>query len=90
MAIIEKGRICIITKGADAGKEAVIKEVIDKNFVIIVGEKVKERRSNIKHLEPTERTTTTTPTPKTKPPKEKKPQEQKKRNEKKKLDKIKK
>ena len=75
MAIIEKGRICIITKGADAGKEAVIKEVIDKNFVTIIGEKVKERRSNIKHLEPTEKTTSTMPTPKIKPPKEKKPQQ---------------
>ncbi len=78
MAIIEKGRICIITKGADTGKEAVIKEVIDKNFVIIIGEKVKERRSNIKHLEPTDRTTNTMPTPKTKPAKEKKPQQTKK------------
>ena len=40
MALIEPGRICIVTKGRDAGKEVVIKEVIDKNFVNIVGEKV--------------------------------------------------
>jgi len=56
MALIEKGRVCIITKGRDAGKEVVIKEVKDKTFVTIVGENVKERRSNIKHLEPLGRT----------------------------------
>ena len=83
MPIIEKGRICIITKGADAGKEVVIKEVIDKNFVKIVGEKVKERRSNIKHLEPTSRKTEAMPTPKTKPAKEKKPQQVKPKSKKK-------
>lgn len=83
MAIIEKGRICIITKGADTGKEAVIKEIIDKNFVTIIGEKVKERRLNIKHLEPTTRTTSTMPTPKLKPAKEKKPQQTKSKEAKK-------
>ena len=77
MAIIEKGRVCIVTKGADSGKEVVIKEVKDKNFVTIVGEKVKERRSNVKHLEPTARTTKTMPTTKTKPAKVKKPQTKK-------------
>ncbi len=77
MPVIEKGRICIVTKGADAGKEVVIKEIIDKNFVTIIGEKVKERRSNIKHLEPTERKTNAMPTPKVKEPKEKKPQQTK-------------
>ncbi|MFH0986517.1 MAG: KOW motif-containing protein [Candidatus Micrarchaeota archaeon] len=56
MALIEPGRVCVIIKGADAGKEAVIKDVIDKNFVTIAGAGVKERRSNIKHLEMTGRT----------------------------------
>jgi|SRR3989338_8758143 len=55
MAIIEPGRICVITKGSDAGKEVTIKEAIDANFVKISGEHVKERRINIKHLEPTPR-----------------------------------
>lgn len=55
MGIIKPGRVCIVIKGADAGKEVVIKEVIDKNFVIIAGEKVKERRANIYHLELTSR-----------------------------------
>ncbi len=53
MPIIEKGRNCVITKGRDAGKTVTIKEVKDKNFVIIAGEKVKERRSNVRHLMPT-------------------------------------
>ncbi len=52
MAVIEKGRTCIITKGNDAGKKVTVKEIIDSNFVTISGEHVKERRSNIKHLEP--------------------------------------
>jgi len=56
MPIIEKGRVCIVIKGRDAGNEVVIKEVKNKNFVIIVGEKVKERRSNVKHLEPLSKT----------------------------------
>ena len=30
MPLIEQGRICIVIKGKDAGKEIVIKEVIDK------------------------------------------------------------
>ncbi|MEM0372585.1 MAG: 50S ribosomal protein L14e [archaeon] len=52
MALIEEGRVCVITRGADAGKSAVIKSVADKNFVIIAGEHVKERRINVKHIEP--------------------------------------
>ncbi len=49
--LLEKGRECVIVKGSDAGKKAVIVDVIDENFVKIVGEKVKERRINIKHIE---------------------------------------
>ena len=77
MPIIEKGRICTVTKGADTGKQVVIKEINDKNFVTIIGEKVKERKSNIKHLEPTSKTTNTMPIPKLKPVKEKKQQTKK-------------
>ncbi len=53
MAAIEVGRICIKTAGREAGKECVIVDVIDKNFVEVVGLDVKNRRCNIKHLEPT-------------------------------------
>lgn len=53
MSLMEAGRVCVITAGRDAGKEVVIKEVKDKHFVTISGEHVKERRCNVKHLEPT-------------------------------------
>jgi large subunit ribosomal protein L14e len=72
MPLIEQGRICIVTKGKDAGKEVVIKEVIDKTFVKIVGERVKERRANIKHLEITARKVTKVPAGKVPKVKEKK------------------
>lgn len=51
--IMDAGRICIVSRGSDAGKEVVVNEVIDKNFVMISGESVKQRKVNIKHLEPT-------------------------------------
>ena len=55
MTLTEPGRVCIVLKGADTGKEVVIKEVVDKNFVLITGagmSKVKRRRVNTRHLEP--------------------------------------
>ncbi len=50
MASIEVGRVCVKI----AGREAGIVEIIDENFVEVVGEAVKNRRCNIAHLEPTE------------------------------------
>ncbi len=44
------GRICIKTKGREAGKKAVVVDIIDKNFVLIDGLHVKRRRCNITHL----------------------------------------
>jgi large subunit ribosomal protein L14e len=73
MALIEAGRVCVIIKGADAGKNAVIKSVTDKNFVIIAGEHVKERRINVKHIEPIN-ATANVPAGKTVKQKERKPQ----------------
>jgi ribosomal protein L14E/L6E/L27E len=61
----------MVTAGSDKGKEVVIREVIDDSFVKISGERVKERRSSIKHLEPTGRTSHATPTKVMKPRKEK-------------------
>ncbi len=49
--MIKEGAEFIVTRGSDAGKKVKIKKVIDGTFVIIQGEKVKERRANIKHLE---------------------------------------
>ncbi|RLG21912.1 50S ribosomal protein L14e [Candidatus Micrarchaeota archaeon] len=56
MTLFEKGRVCVVNKGSDAGKTVVVKEKIDEHFVVIVGDKVKERRINIKHLTPTAKT----------------------------------
>ncbi|NHV11768.1 MAG: 50S ribosomal protein L14e [Candidatus Verstraetearchaeota archaeon] len=58
MSAIEVGRICVKTRGREAGKKCVIVDIIDDKFVLVTGPKkvngVKRRRSNIKHLEPTE------------------------------------
>jgi len=58
MPAIEVGRICIKTRGREAGKRCVIVDLIDKNFVLITGPKsvtgVRRRRANINHLNPTE------------------------------------
>ena len=58
MPAIEVGRICIKTRGREAGKKCVIVDLIDKNFVLITGPKsltgVRRRRANIRHLSPTE------------------------------------
>lgn len=57
MAAIEPGKICIKITGREAGQRCVIVEVIDKNYVLITGppsvNKVRRRRSNVKHLEVT-------------------------------------
>lgn len=56
MASIEVGRVCVKTAGREAGEKCVIIEVIDENFVEVVGTSVKNRRCNINHLEPLEQT----------------------------------
>ncbi|MDD3753917.1 MAG: 50S ribosomal protein L14e [Methanobacterium sp.] len=54
MPAIEVGRICMKISGREAGEKCVIVEIIDDKFVEIVGSAVKNRRCNIKHLEPLE------------------------------------
>ncbi|WP_220607949.1 50S ribosomal protein L14e [Methanobrevibacter oralis] len=54
MVSIEVGRVCVKTSGREAGKKCAIIEIIDENYVEVVGEAVKNRRCNIAHLEPTE------------------------------------
>ncbi len=58
MPSIEVGRICVKLFGREAGRKCVIVDVVDKNFVLITGPKkitgIKRRRTNVKHLEPTE------------------------------------
>lgn len=48
------GRVCVKLAGREAGKKCVIVERVDKNFVLISGTKVKRRRCNIGHLDPTD------------------------------------
>jgi len=59
MPAIEIGRICVKTRGREAGKKCVIVDIIDDNFVLVTGPKdvsgVKRRRVNILHLEPTDK-----------------------------------
>src|SRR5881392_2407822 len=60
MPTIEVGRVCVKLNGREAGHKCIIVDVIDKNFVLITGPKkasgVRRRRTNVKHLEPTEDT----------------------------------
>jgi large subunit ribosomal protein L14e len=50
MAAIEVGRLCVKIAGRDAGKECIIVDVTDKNFVLIDGN-TRRRKCNIDHLE---------------------------------------
>ncbi|MCE4610865.1 MAG: 50S ribosomal protein L14e [Desulfurococcales archaeon] len=55
MKVIEVGRICVKTRGREAGRKCVIVDIIDENFVLITGPKqltgVRRRRVNIDHIE---------------------------------------
>lgn len=53
--MIEVGRICVKIAGRDAGKKAVVTDVLDKNYVMIDGE-VRRKKCNIMHLEPLKET----------------------------------
>ena len=49
--MIEIGRLCVKIAGRDAGKKAIVIDILDKNFVMIDGE-VRRRKCNITHIEP--------------------------------------
>jgi len=49
--MFEIGRLCIKTAGRDAGKKAIIINIIDEKYVMIDGE-TRRRKCNISHLEP--------------------------------------
>jgi large subunit ribosomal protein L14e len=53
MGVYDIGQVCVKLLGREAGYLCTIVEVIDKNFAIIEGLKVKRRRCNFKHLSPT-------------------------------------
>ena len=50
--MIEIGRVCVKLAGREAGKQCVIVEIVDDNYVVIDGD-VKRRKCNLDHLEPT-------------------------------------
>lgn len=59
MPAIEVGRICVKTRGREVGRKCIIVDIIDDNYVLVTGpkdvNKVKRRRVNILHLEPTDK-----------------------------------
>jgi large subunit ribosomal protein L14e len=56
LSIYDIGRIVVKTRGREATRYAVIVDVVDKNYLLIDGLKVKRRRVNFKHIVPTEET----------------------------------
>lgn len=52
MSVYDIGRVCIKTMGREAGNYCVIVDIIDKNYLLIDGLKVRRRRVNYKHIEP--------------------------------------
>jgi large subunit ribosomal protein L14e len=52
MSVYDIGRLCVKTMGREAGHYCVIVDVIDKNYLLIDGLKVRRRRVNYKHIEP--------------------------------------
>lgn len=59
MTAVQVGRIVVKTYGREAGRKAVIVDLVNPNYVIITGPKsltgVRRRRCNINHLEPTDK-----------------------------------
>ena len=51
--MMEVGRVCVKLAGREAGERCVVVEVLDENYVVVVGPAVRRRRCNVSHLEPT-------------------------------------
>lgn len=52
MSVYDIGRLVVKTMGREAGYHAVIVDIIDKNYILIDGPKVRRRRVNYNHIEP--------------------------------------
>jgi large subunit ribosomal protein L14e len=52
MSVYDIGRLCVKTMGREAGHYCVIVDIIDKNYLLIDGLKVRRRRVNYNHIEP--------------------------------------
>ncbi len=50
--LLHVGRVCKKTRGKEAGKIAVIVDIIDENYVLVDGPEIKRRRCNLGHLQP--------------------------------------
>jgi large subunit ribosomal protein L14e len=59
MTAIQIGRIVVKTNGREAGRKAVIVDLINPNYVLVTGPKsitsVRRRKCNIGHIEPTDK-----------------------------------
>jgi large subunit ribosomal protein L14e len=53
MSVYDIGRVCVKLMGRETGYYCLIVDVIDKNYLLIDGLKVRRRRVNYKHIEPT-------------------------------------
>ncbi len=56
MQAVDVGRVCVKTRGREAGMKCVVVDIIDKSFVLITGPKeltgVRRRRVNVNHIRP--------------------------------------
>lgn len=55
MPVVEVGRVCVKVAGREAGRKAVVVDLVDDNFIVITGPKsltgVKRRKVNVRHVE---------------------------------------
>ncbi|MHA2391334.1 MAG: 50S ribosomal protein L14e [Promethearchaeota archaeon] len=52
MSVYDIGRLCVKIMGREAGHYCVIVDIIDKNYLLIDGLKIRRRRVNYRHIEP--------------------------------------
>ena len=55
LSACDVGRVCVKFRGREKGSECVVVDVIDRNYVVVVGPAVKRRRVNMHHLRPLDR-----------------------------------
>ncbi|ACB39037.1 50S ribosomal protein L14e [Pyrobaculum neutrophilum] len=57
--VIDVGRVVVKVLGREAGRKAVVVDIVDENYVVITGPKqltgVRRRRVNVNHIEPTDK-----------------------------------
>lgn len=55
MPVVEVGRVCVKVAGREAGRKAVLVDIVDDNFVVVTGPRsltgIKRRKVNVKHIE---------------------------------------